>query len=379
MSFLTDLPEKNTFVNLSQLRTTANIQTETDLGLKRRYKFTYTPKLTNKEYQTSYQFPKIAFVSQSERLFNQTSKDQMNSPGPGAYNLSHNILTTSVSFSRKGYGTGFLSKVQRFDDRRVYNERYKPGPGQYKSDHYLSMHHSVEISRKGQSLYNAKASESLKKKWIYPGPTTYDPSLLETEGYDGISNVFKSNVQRFKAKNNTNPGPGTYDDKNYAWFRPKKKVVHIKTGGEIRREFKELEKNNLVTEVKEKSKEPKVKRSPLKQQKNFSNYKNEAKEKILQHNILPSKHDVALIKSSVTINNKEMSKDEQDNFTYEIVPNYKQIDKFKLASPRWKKSKSDLKVPGPAYYSPKTIESKLSFNQNSNNFVFSPGVLFKYD
>ena len=172
MSFLTDLPEKNTFVNLSQLRTTANIQTETDLGLKRRYKFTYTPKLTNKEYQTSYQFPKIAFVSQSERLFNQTSKDQMNSPGPGAYNNTYSINPTGRFINSKVENIHNVNFGADKSKRFVYTYNNNPGPADFNMKPLMGVIFDSRFrSNQGKSIY-AKY-KNVDSRSNYPGPGQY--------------------------------------------------------------------------------------------------------------------------------------------------------------------------------------------------------------
>lgn len=53
-----------------------------------------------------------------------TSQDGSDEPGPGQYlekqNL-HKMNLQSDSFSRKGFGNGFISKVSRFPDRSFEN------------------------------------------------------------------------------------------------------------------------------------------------------------------------------------------------------------------------------------------------------------------
>lgn len=55
-------------------------------------------------------------------------------PGPGAYldekNLNHMIKATD-SFSKKGLGNGFISKVDRFKNNSLYYSKFLPGPGSY--------------------------------------------------------------------------------------------------------------------------------------------------------------------------------------------------------------------------------------------------------
>ena len=56
-------------------------------------------------------------------------------PGPGSYLLENSIssmMKRSESFSKKGYGNGFISKADRFVKRNDYVQKwFMPGPGSY--------------------------------------------------------------------------------------------------------------------------------------------------------------------------------------------------------------------------------------------------------
>lgn len=375
MSFLTDLPEKSTFINLSRLKTTTNLHTENDFSLKKYYKKTYS---SSKNYSTTIEFPKVAFVSKSDRFVTLNSKWQQDTPGPGTYNICSPLISTSTSLSSKGYGNGFVSKGKRFNDTQIYKDKYQPGPGEYKVDKILTLAHSVKISRKNQGLYNTKPSKSLKKKWIFPGPCTYNPILTEKGGYTELRNIFESKAKRFFIKKNDTPGPGTYDvDKNYTFFILQNNSKHpLKTNDSEMKDIKQIEKKILFrgSPSNEKEKSIEKQKNPKKQGK----LKIMIKPKPLQSK-KENETNLKTIKKAVKINNKDLKKEEKDNYLFEIVPNYKKSDLFKLSSPRWKHSSGRFSVPGPAYYEPKVVEKKLSFNQNGNDFIITPGSLYKYN
>ena len=61
--------------------------------------------------------------------------------------------TYSKSFNRKGYGNGFISKVERFSK---YLKEYTPGPGDYYSDKLYSLENDVRKSYFGKSIFLEK-------------------------------------------------------------------------------------------------------------------------------------------------------------------------------------------------------------------------------
>ena len=88
----------------------------------------------------------------------------------------------SVSLSKKGYGNGFVSKSERFDNG--FNDRYRPGPCEY-SKGKLSIQYDVSKSLFTQGLYNNKTNHSILPKKITPGPCDYNPKF-----YNGF-NILK--------------------------------------------------------------------------------------------------------------------------------------------------------------------------------------------
>ena len=76
------------------------------------------------------------------------------------YNPS-SFKTKSVSLSKKGYGNGFISKTERFDNG--FNDRYRPGPCEYKIDKF-SIKNDVSKSLFSQGLYNTKRNRFIRKK-----------------------------------------------------------------------------------------------------------------------------------------------------------------------------------------------------------------------
>ena len=56
----------------------------------------------------------------------------------------------SKSYSSKGYGNGFVSKVERFNK---YLKEYTPGPGDYYPDKLFTMENEIKKSDLGKSLF----------------------------------------------------------------------------------------------------------------------------------------------------------------------------------------------------------------------------------
>ena len=80
---------------------------------------------------------KQGFGSNSERfkgIFSKPPQIDGELPGPGSYlseaNLNY-MMKKSDSFSRKGFGNGFISKFNRFKQADLSMHSYFPGPGQY--------------------------------------------------------------------------------------------------------------------------------------------------------------------------------------------------------------------------------------------------------
>ena len=80
---------------------------------------------------------KKGFGSNSERFTDALSRLSTDKePGPGSYLQEYDtnfMLKKSESFSRKGYGNGFISKHDRFKDNSLWYSKYQPGPGSYEA------------------------------------------------------------------------------------------------------------------------------------------------------------------------------------------------------------------------------------------------------
>lgn len=135
------------------------------------------------------------------------------------------------SFSSKGYGVGFVSKVSRFGESL---SAYEPGPADYSPEKNFTLLSKVENSTFGQSFFKRKTSMSLSNfnNNITPRETMRSSSTSKSNmreyyntAYNDTSNDkssdkkngtynFNSTSDRFKGGvfgiKNKNPGPGKY-------------------------------------------------------------------------------------------------------------------------------------------------------------------------
>ena len=145
----------------------------------------------------------------------------------------------NTSYSSRGYGVGFVSKVPRFDygKRIVY-----PGPGDYSPEKNDSVQNNVNKSILGKSLFNEKSIKSLRllntnKDKFYTSQEilsllrkNYNQRYLNKNGNNNNNNIdnnnspknennkgnyyFESKVKKFTGGifnvYNKNPGPGKY-------------------------------------------------------------------------------------------------------------------------------------------------------------------------
>lgn len=98
-------------------------------------------------------------------------------PGPGAYHKSSNPESKSDSFSKKGYGNGFVSKTNRWympDQGGV--PLHFPGPGSYENTDFLTEKKLRQFSEAAISgTFRDKENESLvENNDEIPGPGTYN-------------------------------------------------------------------------------------------------------------------------------------------------------------------------------------------------------------
>jgi hypothetical protein len=139
------------------------------------------------------------------------------------------IRNYTTSFSSKGYGVGFLSKVNRFGENL---SGYLPGPTDYSPDKYMTLLSNVEKSPFGKSLFKKKTSASLstasndnvtksrqsktsnkQKRTFTNVKDEFSSDKKDSENKKG-SYFFSSTSDRFNGNiftgKNLNPGPGKY-------------------------------------------------------------------------------------------------------------------------------------------------------------------------
>ena len=121
----------------------------------------------------------------------------------------------STSYSSRGYGVGFVSKVPRFDygKRIVY-----PGPGDYSPEKNDSVQNNVNKSILGKSLFNEKSIKSLRllntnKDKFY---TSQEILSLLRKNYNQrylIKNGNNNNIDNNSPKNENNKGNYYFESK----------------------------------------------------------------------------------------------------------------------------------------------------------------------
>lgn len=133
-------------------------------------------------------------------------------PGPGTYSVNSSTLKQdSTSFSRSGYGNGFVSKEQRSSFEPRINKG--PGPGWYRAKNMeeLSTSHSYTnvFNNTCSRITETKASTDSNM-----GPGKYNPEKnLTTEGllkHKQFRAPFVSRVGRNIIRVKKTPGPGEY-------------------------------------------------------------------------------------------------------------------------------------------------------------------------
>jgi hypothetical protein len=156
---------------------------------------------------------RLGFSCQTERFATRAQSVKNMFPGPGAYQtIKDPVNTTSSSQSTRGFGNGFASLSDRFDDPKFYYDKFLPGPGQYKINDKISIKSDIDKNIHFKSLYDNTKVKSLMIKQEMPGPGFYNPILLTNLETRGPLSSFKSNVTRFRRDNKSAfPGPGKYN------------------------------------------------------------------------------------------------------------------------------------------------------------------------
>ena len=339
---------------------------------------------------------KTLIDTKKEKKTNSIFSPQEQYESESNYNPS-SFKTKSVSLSKKGYGNGFISKTERFDNG--FNDKYRPGPCEYKIDKF-SIKNDVTKSLFSQGLYNTKENHSILPKKSFPGPCDYNPKYYNDINTDKNSYFFTSDSVRFKGvlgNKNNNPGPGKYfnvdkslvkdkDRKSY-FFKGKvkrkdnpTKRLKIDIGDYCNSRFKLIEQkgeiNNswrgnskilgrdfiYIFDKKKKDKKNKI----------FDKFKPEKYNNRFKENVKDDEEEN---------NNHQYIHTSDDIFTPINPNNVPKENLFKLYSPRWKSiiaynADCNFKPPGPAYYHPILPKNKVSFNLNEKDFIYTNGLPF---
>lgn len=344
-----------------------------------------------------------------------------------------NTYNNSKSFNRKGYGNGFVSKVERFSK---YLKEYTPGPGDYYSDKLYTVENDVKRSYFGKSFFVEKRNKSLnllnpatsneqkfytsqerenllKKKDKDAESKEKDSKSKEDKNSQKGNYYFESKSKRFFgsvfSNKNKYPGPGKYFtnleykirdiDKNSPNFiYPAQKVINpvmyydlnSNDGKDIGFGIKNKIKNAKVATYwggvphlghtydfgdTITGKEKKFKKSQNLGEQNvvsipdFDVIKTIRRNKFFRtkQDYLPSISEEKILNSNSMISN---------------LLKFKKKDLFGLAAPRWDQgeyhdNESHFQVPGPAYYDPRIINNKKSFNLNKKDFIYTNSLPYQ--
>jgi len=355
----------------------------------------------------------IGFLSQSDRFTNSYMREsKLNIPGPGSYIFSA-LNTTSDSFhSSKGFGNGFVSSCDRFNEREMYMNKHRPGPGEYKSTEKYTIANSVKNSMHYKSLYDKKEIKSLKIKRNLPGPGYYNPILNQAKDIENRTlSSFRSDVTRFKKNvyesKTPVPGPGNYFTENSnenklknsttsSFFKlPMKKKENLlgKYLNEVKNTQDNTEHNkyNYLEDFKfntetsnkngktmynmrsgffdEKKENQSMKNLNQKGIFSVSNQKIPIFSQDNNINFQGLKIDFKNNIQDLADNSGEVIEDQKEDFDYNSLnskKSYKSI--FKLSPPRWTQQRSNH-VPGPAYYDPIPPSIKKNFNSTLSAWI----------
>ena len=170
-----------------------------------------------------YKFETILYKNNNPKGFGgsaqRVSRNEDLGPGPGSYDYDKNIgRSESASYSKKGYGNGFVSQSHRNIYKGYINSG--PGPGSYDSvDKPFKVPHVTQEGKKSTSETTFKASQVER-----PGPGHYNPecSKLSNVFNSRVANsIFLSNTGRYNMATNANPPPGSYEiDRSLAEKKP---------------------------------------------------------------------------------------------------------------------------------------------------------------
>ena len=355
-------------------------------------------------------------------------------------NLPENsdIKKYSTSFSSKGFGVGFVSKVNRFSDNL---SAYAPGPADYSPDKNFTLMSKVEKSDFGKSLFKKQTSKSLNNiNNYYMNNNSSKATSAKSNNDSEVSNnkakkgcyFFESTTDRFIgsvfSNINKNPGPGKYNyeannisvkfpDKLSPEFRsPTSKIINpIKYYNLNKNEFKQLgyhlynnrkngkviniwngfqynpddiikNSSSLKSNIKFNNRSKSINNSKLSMLPTNTNTSNlPTLEFDTYKNISNMKNNCSQYVSLISEVNKssgvKLCEESKKKFE-KNMQKFKKKDLFTLSAPRWDQglfhdNETHFQVPGPAYYAPKIQTTKKSFNLNKKDFIYTNSLPFK--
>ena len=331
---------------------------------------------------------KIGFSTKSERFFRKLDTSTQG-PGPGAYNISGDMdfTKTSTSFySSKGFGNGFVSQSQRFNDSNLYYSKYSPGPGDYQPQKRGSISDNINKMLLLKSLYCNKKTRSLKAKNENPGPGHYNPMKntfdlkKEINKYKGEDAVFQSIVPRFMQRKGLEvPGPGRYfKDEYYIDYngKNKPKINSYFFKNPTKKKVDLLKKYEIKT--KQEKEDAKFKLISNKPKDGAINITTKDIYRIRNNGFLfgNTEKQSTSYDQQIIMTNGGISNGQGMEYIHRIIHRSEKPNILYLYAPRWKKDELAFKVPGPAYYHPKNQPKALSFNNaNKKYFIVTPGAI----
>lgn len=161
-----------------------------------------------------YKFETILYKNNNPRGFGASAQRGIRgedlTPGPGSYDAQKTKPAESTaSFSKKGYGNGFVSQTTRLLYRGYVNTG--PGPGAYTcvENPFTVTHVDKRKDPKEEPQKSKTPAVDL------PGPGFYNPERSKTSTLPhnrAVAAVFKSNTNRYRlTSSNPVPPPGAYE------------------------------------------------------------------------------------------------------------------------------------------------------------------------
>ena len=315
--------------------------------------------------------------------------------------MDNTTKTSSSFYSSKGLGNGFISTSTRFNTTNLYYCKYTPGPGSYYPENTTNIEHTITKSMLGQSLYSNKKTYSLQLKKQTPGPGHYNTFDYPNNTVHTLQedSMFKSKAKRFGViKGNAVPGPGKYfKDELYVDYNDKSKQVGQSYFfmNPVQKRMSEDEQMEMYDIKTKQMKEDVTFKLRDKKGKVVSNVDYDCRNKRYMNDDVVglTKKDLFKLRNKtfmkdnavsgikrrkgmkMVINTKADNGKEMECGVGKATGKGNKKDLFELNSPRWKKNEIEFKVPGPAYYHPCLQQKMLSFNKNTADFIWTPGVI----